>query len=269
MPLSPAAKGLWAYMLDKPDDWQFSADRIASDPAITVGSKAVESTLRELRVAGLVRYVKRRGLHGTWASTVDVRESLDLAWPDTFTDPLYQGVGPPTPCSRSSVDGTSVDGTSVDGGSVKGGSKEVLVRKTFTKDLNQPPPTPSDTSTSPTAAGKEEDGSKLIRDANRHRTTPWKNTTHEQAVVEAASARFPRWQLKLILALNDWKTETLTTSALTTRLRIEGDNLQCPACRNRGERGGCDYCGTDSNFVAGQIRNRVRDDRADDDEVGT
>lgn len=85
-PLSLAAKGLWVYMLDKPDDWTFAADRIAADPAVAVGRGAVQTAMRELVGAGLVRFVRERDDRGRSRTRIDVREHVDVAWPDEAPD---------------------------------------------------------------------------------------------------------------------------------------------------------------------------------------
>jgi post-segregation antitoxin (ccd killing protein) len=81
VPLSLASRGLHAYMLDKPPDWEFSAERIANDPVVVDGRKAVQAAMRGLRVAGLLRLVRHRDVGGRLRSYLQVRECRDLGWP--------------------------------------------------------------------------------------------------------------------------------------------------------------------------------------------
>lgn len=50
--LSLKAKGLYAYLFSKPDDWDFSGDRIANETKD--GRKVVYGTLKELEAAGFL-----------------------------------------------------------------------------------------------------------------------------------------------------------------------------------------------------------------------
>jgi hypothetical protein len=82
--LSMGARGTFAWMLDKPDDWEFSAERMAADPAVRDGRHAIRAALAELEAVGLVRRVRFRAdgkRRGVWRTRVDVRESTSVPWP--------------------------------------------------------------------------------------------------------------------------------------------------------------------------------------------
>lgn len=55
--LSFKAKGLYAYIYSKPEDWQFSFERIAKETAD--GEKAILSAIDELESAGLLKRLKQ------------------------------------------------------------------------------------------------------------------------------------------------------------------------------------------------------------------
>lgn len=56
--LSLKAKGLYAYLFSKPDDWDFAADRIAKE--CKEERKAVMRVLKELEVAGLLTRIRQK-----------------------------------------------------------------------------------------------------------------------------------------------------------------------------------------------------------------
>lgn len=58
MRLSFKAKGLFAYLYSKPQDWQFESRRIAR--ASTDGKKATRSAIKELEEIGLLRRIKQK-----------------------------------------------------------------------------------------------------------------------------------------------------------------------------------------------------------------
>lgn len=69
--LSFRARGILAYLLDKPDDWQTSAEGIAS--AGSEGREAVRTALNELEAAGYLARKKWRN-QGRWMSEWTVYE---------------------------------------------------------------------------------------------------------------------------------------------------------------------------------------------------
>jgi hypothetical protein len=66
--LSWKAKGLLAYLLSKPDDWQVWMDDL--EKRSTDGEHAVRSAIRELRDCGYVRYGRERQPDGTFGPAV-------------------------------------------------------------------------------------------------------------------------------------------------------------------------------------------------------
>jgi len=55
--ISLKAKGLYAYLFSKPDDWDFSADRIAYE--CKEGRKGILTTLQELKASALLKTTKQ------------------------------------------------------------------------------------------------------------------------------------------------------------------------------------------------------------------
>lgn len=62
--LSFRARGLLVWLLDKPDDWETSVERLASQT--TEGEFAITSACRELERAGYLARTKTRGEDGRW-----------------------------------------------------------------------------------------------------------------------------------------------------------------------------------------------------------
>lgn len=55
--LSMRAKGLYSYLYSKPQNWDFSSDRIKDD--FTDGKRAILATLKELEKSGYLQRIKR------------------------------------------------------------------------------------------------------------------------------------------------------------------------------------------------------------------
>jgi len=79
--ISLKAKGLFAYLYSKPDNWDFSGDRIAAD--MLEGRKTIYATLKELEDAG---YISRSRLSDghmnyyiTWKPTPQNGQEVDYA----------------------------------------------------------------------------------------------------------------------------------------------------------------------------------------------
>lgn len=70
--LSYRARGILAYLLDKPDDWKTNADSIAA--AGNEGREAVRTALKELESVGYLKRRKWRGEKGQWESEWTVLE---------------------------------------------------------------------------------------------------------------------------------------------------------------------------------------------------
>lgn len=62
--LSMQAKGLYAYIYSKPNDWDFSFKRISED--MGNGTRSVLSTLKELERSGLLKRIKQSDGHTTY-----------------------------------------------------------------------------------------------------------------------------------------------------------------------------------------------------------
>jgi hypothetical protein len=63
--LSLKAKGLYVYIQSKPDDWDFSAERISKE--VKEGIRAVKSGLKELENVGLLKRIPKKEQNGKWA----------------------------------------------------------------------------------------------------------------------------------------------------------------------------------------------------------
>lgn len=59
--LSLKAKGLWIYLNSKPENWIFSSERISSQTKD--GVDGVKSALRELSIAGLLKFYRQKNGH--------------------------------------------------------------------------------------------------------------------------------------------------------------------------------------------------------------
>jgi hypothetical protein len=64
--LSYRARGLLAYMLSQPPDWEVSSSRLAIESG--EGRDAIRTALRELTNAGYVRLLKEQDNGGRWQS---------------------------------------------------------------------------------------------------------------------------------------------------------------------------------------------------------
>jgi hypothetical protein len=71
--LSFKARGILIWLLDKPDDWVTSADRIESQGI--EGREAVRSALKELEVFGYLVRIKYRDQLGVWRTEWTVYEN--------------------------------------------------------------------------------------------------------------------------------------------------------------------------------------------------
>ena len=71
--LSLKAKGLLAYMLSRPDDWQFSISGLSSQ--LMEGELAIKGTLKELMKCGYVQRERVQQPDGTFAYRYSVFEA--------------------------------------------------------------------------------------------------------------------------------------------------------------------------------------------------
>jgi len=85
--LSYRARGILAYLLDKPDDWKTNADAIAA--AGREGREAVRRALGELEALGYLERRKWRGKSGQWLSEWTVLERPNGTEPGRETGAGY------------------------------------------------------------------------------------------------------------------------------------------------------------------------------------
>lgn len=82
--LSAKAKGVYAYLYSKPDEWDFSGDRVAVD--FKDGRKAVYAALKELEDTGWIE--RRRQPDGNMTYFIKVKPNAQMGQEDT--DPNAQ-----------------------------------------------------------------------------------------------------------------------------------------------------------------------------------
>lgn len=70
--LSLRAKGLHLVLLSKPDHWDFSSERLATE--CVEGRDAIRAAMRELKEAGYVREIREQGAAGKWSTVIEVSE---------------------------------------------------------------------------------------------------------------------------------------------------------------------------------------------------
>lgn len=85
--LSFRARGVLAWLLDKPDDWRCNADTISNHG--TEGRDAVRTALSELEEHGYLVRRKAQDAQGRWSTEIEVYERPTDAWKSV--------VGSPTP----------------------------------------------------------------------------------------------------------------------------------------------------------------------------
>lgn len=96
--LSLKAKGLYAYLFSKPDDWDFAADRIAKE--CKEERKAVMRVLKELEVGGLLTRIRQKNSRMEYHLAYTIEPQVEL------THPLF------------AVEGIKIDGKAVKNGLV-------------------------------------------------------------------------------------------------------------------------------------------------------
>lgn len=88
--LSAKAKGVYAYLYAKPDDWDFSGDRIAAE--FSDGRDAIHAALKELEAAGILRRVRQP--NGRVAYLLGTRRGeVDITTPHAEPNPEIPQVG--------------------------------------------------------------------------------------------------------------------------------------------------------------------------------
>jgi hypothetical protein len=82
--ISFKAKGIYAYIQSKPDDWDFSVERISSQ--VKEGKPSISSALKELENAGYLTRIRYQAEFGYWVSEYvlhefPIKESLHTGIP--------------------------------------------------------------------------------------------------------------------------------------------------------------------------------------------
>lgn len=147
--LSFKARGILAYLLDKPAGWDVRSVAIAADSPD--GKAAVQAGLRELARAGYYRIERRRPLDGRLVTGTAVSEEPVASWASEYAE--YQG---PVPVVQRAGGGFMVqhkDGSLTDDG--------------FTGSPSSEPPPGGDTAGDGEAGGDGDDGVSADRTRRR------------------------------------------------------------------------------------------------------
>lgn len=104
--LSWRARGILAFLLSRPDNWQTSAERLAEQGK--EGRDAIRVALKELDTAGYLRRTKVQGEGGRWSTIMQVFDEPQPTGPDPQesedSDPLA-----PTTDFQASADSPTAD----------------------------------------------------------------------------------------------------------------------------------------------------------------
>lgn len=92
--LSFRALGVLVWLLDKPDDWRFSAESLASNEG-REGRDAMRAALRELREAGYIITRRWQGERGRWGSETVLVEQPGLEETPGRTEGGFPAAGKP------------------------------------------------------------------------------------------------------------------------------------------------------------------------------
>lgn len=97
--LSLKAKGLYAFMYSKPDDWNFTASSMAAQ--LKESRKTILKLLQELRDFGIVEYQKNQNGTGRYI----LEDEMPSQTPKSQNDTLVQNSQSPktTPCNIDTV----------------------------------------------------------------------------------------------------------------------------------------------------------------------
>lgn len=97
--LSLKAKGLYAFMYSKPDDWNFTASSMAAQ--LKESRKTILKMLQELRDFGIVEYQKNQNGTGRYI----LEDEMPPQTPKSQNDTLAQNSQSPktTPCNIDTV----------------------------------------------------------------------------------------------------------------------------------------------------------------------
>ena len=93
--LSFRARGILAYLLSMPDNWQTSSERIAAET--TEGRDSIRTALRELQTAGYIHRRRYQDEAGKWRSEL-------LVWDRPSLDPVNNPGENPEPFPQPKTD---------------------------------------------------------------------------------------------------------------------------------------------------------------------
>lgn len=125
--LSFRARGLLAYLLSMPDNWQTSSERISRET--TEGRDAIRAALRELETIGYVARIRSQSEDGRWKSEL-------VVWDQP--DPTARLVCKPVEKSESYPLPKTDNQSSVIQSSIEQPSKKHLERKSATYSGSNP-----------------------------------------------------------------------------------------------------------------------------------
>ncbi|MEV4741779.1 hypothetical protein [Streptomyces sp. NPDC049555] len=140
--LSFRARGILAFLIAKPDDWQARTESIAKEG--TEGRDAVRTAVVELKEAGYYRVVTERQADGRLTRYTEVFDTAQ-----DWVAQEYQDLeaGRLTRKLRRRLEGEAAEGTSTDVGisgvGAPGVGQSGILTSTHTKDPQQIPPTPT------------------------------------------------------------------------------------------------------------------------------
>jgi len=124
--LSFKARGILAYLLDKPAGWEVRSVSIAADSPD--GKAAVQAGLRELALAGYYRIERRRLLDGRLVTGTAVSEEPVASWASEYAE--YQGPVPVVQQSDGSFKVRRKDGSLTGDGFSAGPQAETRAART-------------------------------------------------------------------------------------------------------------------------------------------
>lgn len=125
--LSFRARGVLAYVLSQPPEWNHSADRLAE--ASTEGEKAIVSALKELEALGYSWLEKSRDQRGTVRNRRRFRETPTPGKGGSATETLKTEVGNRPPKNRPPVDRPPVNRPVDEGGVYETTTKKLLLEQ--------------------------------------------------------------------------------------------------------------------------------------------
>ena len=110
--LSYRARGVLFWLLDKPDEWQTSAERIAA--VAPEGRDAVRTALRELEQRGYLVRTKYRDNDGAFHTEWTIHERPNGTSPGRISRPSESVAGEPMRDSRPQLETTEIESLTTD-----------------------------------------------------------------------------------------------------------------------------------------------------------